>query len=1376
MKGCWEMRSVIRRVLCAVAPAAVLLGVLAQVQPALGAGPQAGAAASVVATSGPVTQAGSGQPGSQSPGLASPGKMLPSGWARSGDVVATVQGDAAGLHVLVADEGSAYSWRTAATLGDPGVETTQWIGQGCVTASGRYMIVVYAPREVTNIAGEMGVLGRAAVVNLQTGAVRQLGGGFSVAYFNPGCGAGEDAVLTRGGWGGDTPGLPASTGLEMLDAATGVTLSAVTVPGQATSGVPDGNSIVAAYRQGIARFGANGRYNILTSTSAVPFRLIPDRSGGLGYEVLHGSQVGLYRLAGGRTSAIGSAPERSVQLVGSGGKVWLTGARATQTRGLPTVWQPLDVPAGSVVSTTGELAVTDVSVGPRTGSARTDPVAALPTEISAQVLSGKRPHVSFTVPAAVARPAPLAGDSGQNSSGTAAGRRAVMGPVAAASTNPATTTTSPDRTCAISVDDPSVQAYQPDFQQVEWAADQAVHGHLTDTRPAGLYGSSLPSYTPQGMFALPSLSGGGTIPAQVLLGVLTQESNLEQASVHVDQGQASNPLTSFNWFGNWVNNGGTWTETNHINWDTSDCGYGIGQVTTGMCLAVYQNGDPECQYATPMSATDQLAVAVDYQANIAKAAQVLAGYWNQLAADGITMTSTSGASANYIENWYMALWAYNSGLEPGTSIYGNTTGCTPGPSCADGNGDWGLGYADNPANPAYPPDRPVFPSGSANNYTAPGGGSYSPSWDLSHPQYWTYQEKVISWAFDAVTLYDYNQGKSVQAFAYASGNAAYPPVGEFCTSADHCNPGVLNTTQPASNGDACGLTGSYADHCWWHWPATVTCSVSCGTEALTYAPGAAAPGDPAIAAGFAEDCTLGGLPSGAVIVGEDSAAMGCPGENWTEAAPMTWQFGSETNIANGSGTTYPSKIYFDQIGSGFGGHFWFGYTTPNNHASGDAPGNPPNVTPANPALEITGTWPAPSSVSGWTNVLVHMPSYGSWDPQAVYQINPGGGAATQYRVINQAQQQNTWVSLGTFALSSGASVSLSNVTFSGLGRDIAWNGLAYVHSSAPNYDYVALGDSYSSGQGLSPYQPDSSYSYNGMTSSCDRSQTQAYPDLVHVPGVSTPVAQKAASPGSGYEFDFLACNGMYSTQISEAGADSPETSYGKVSQNSMPGVPAWDSYSLGSDELPQADTGYLNGNTNLVTMTTGGDDIRFAGVVSACFTGQTLTGPCTATLPGDPQPLNNYEPTVISALAPHLEQVYKAVADEAANAKIIVIAYPNLFTGDTSSLGCAAFPPASPGLADWFDQMGDDLRAQTETAVAWAVTQGIKITMINAEPEFNSHHSCDSANWINYVDNGGGGSFHPNAAGQQEFANLVNECLAGALPAADLVPGDGTCP
>src|SRR3984885_14209523 len=136
----------------------------------------------------------------------------------------------------------------------------------------------------------------------------------------------------------------------------------------------------------------------------------------------------------------------------------------------------------------------------------------------------------------------------------------------------------------------------------------------------------------------------------------------------------------------------------------------------------------------------------------------------------------------------MVAWAYNSGLEPGSPKYGNTTGCQPGPSCTHGDGDWGLGYADNPINPAYPPDRPVFPESSPNGYPGPGGATYGSGWDMSHPQYWPYQEKVEAWAFDSITLWDYSQGQDVQAFAWADGNASAPPIDLFCTtSVNHCD-------------------------------------------------------------------------------------------------------------------------------------------------------------------------------------------------------------------------------------------------------------------------------------------------------------------------------------------------------------------------------------------------------------------------------------------------------------------------------------------------------------------------------------------------------------------------------------------------------------
>jgi hypothetical protein len=1446
-----------------VAAAAALLvtaGLASTAMPAAAASSAAGSRHAAVLGNGRLLgeRGGTNTPANR---LADPGRVLPRGWSRSKDEVLAVQGDQSGLHVLVATESSGYAWRTVANLGDPGVETSQWIGHGCLTGSGRFAVVVYAPREVTNMAGLMGILGRAAIVNVATGHVDQLGGGYSVAYFNPGCGTGDTVVLTHGGWGGDSPQAPASTGLQVVNAATGKTVTVVTVPGQLTSAVPYRGAVAAAGGPGLVQISTRGKVTLLARSAAVPFRLIPDAAGGLAYETLTGKVVQVHRFAGGRSALIGKAALGTVMLTGSGGRVWVTGSGASRVGRLPAGWRAVDVPAGSLVSTTGTLAVTGIGSAARSGTSKRDPAEALPVVLKAQVLAGRRPAASFSVQTGAARvlaaPGGTPGTSGtaEDAAASRLGRHQKSGMVTASTAGSPSTPVSADRTCAIAIDDPSIQAYQPEFNQVEWAADEAVQNDLTDTRPAGLYGSSLSSYTPQGLFPSPSLDGGGTMPAQVLLGVLTQESNLEQASAHDIQGQASNPLTSFDWYGNWTQNSqGVWSFTDTINWADSDCGYGIGQVTTGMCLTKDQAGDYECEYATPMSAEDQLAVAVDYQANIAAAMQILSGYWNELYSDGITFdkqssTTAPDAEADYINSWYMALWAYNSGLEPGSSKYGNSNGCTPSPSCTDGNGDWGLGYADNPIDPAYPPDRPIFPDGSSA--VAPNGGTYSPTWDMSNPEYWTYQEKVLSWAYDSITLYNYDTGSDQQAFAYAAGNPIYPPLATFCTSADSCNDSGLNTTgDNSSQYDSCTLTGSYVDHCWWHEPVSWTyCNTtedSCGESVLTYAGSVAAPADPTIPAEFAQQCTETPLPSTAVIVSDGGqAALGCPGQNWSAAGSMTWNFAADTGT---SPTTYPSKILFDQIGAGFGGHFWFGYTIPNNN-NGDSSGTWTNVTSTTPESsptnytdqKITGTWAAPSSVTSWSyaQVYVAIPGIGAWDPQANYQISPGGGQAVQHRVVNQAQQQNSWVSLGIFKFDSGGSVSLSNVTYSGLGDDIAWSAVAFVPSAAPSTDYVAMGDSYSSGEGLGPYTANSDYTYNGMLNDCHRSQTQAFPDLVKMPGQTTSIASQAGTAGSGDQFSFIACSNSTTPNITENAVDNNNDSPGSPAGEAtwytwdLDQVTPWDPGTLGNGgpsiqnvvtqtttygtslEDPQADQGWLSPSTTLVTISQGGDDAGFASVMVACDETDTDVSPdgngCSASnyyvknVNGstDPYPLYEWEPYLFlgtpapsgsglgtespSAIEWHLEQAYAAIAAAAPNAHIVVIGYPNLFPGNTDPTSpCSPDAVITITIPDeaMLNGFGDDLETAISTAVAYEKGKGADISYINPNAAFSGHQVCGSTPWINGVVNEeesnagtsipGNDSYHLEAAGEQEYATLVDECLAGTLSETGQSP-NSTC-
>ena len=138
------------------------------------------------------------------------------------------------------------------------------------------------------------------------------------------------------------------------------------------------------------------------------------------------------------------------------------------------------------------------------------PGDAAPVTISTQVLeTGARPKFSVQPNALV----PSAGRASSPALGAApaAGNRA-------AAVDPSTTTTDPDRACAVPRNDPKIQSLQATPEMGEWAADLAVKGQLTVSRPAGWNGSTLPAYTPQGLFALHALTGGGPVPPRCCSG------------------------------------------------------------------------------------------------------------------------------------------------------------------------------------------------------------------------------------------------------------------------------------------------------------------------------------------------------------------------------------------------------------------------------------------------------------------------------------------------------------------------------------------------------------------------------------------------------------------------------------------------------------------------------------------------------------------------------------------------------------------------------------------------------------------------------------------------------------------------------------------
>jgi lysophospholipase L1-like esterase len=1244
------------------------------------------AAQPVLARSTPAGTTGSGS------GLDDPDAVLPGGWRTSTDRSVTTVGDPDGLHVLVADAAQGYRWQTAATLSEPGFDTTEWIGQACVTGSGARAVVVYAPREATNRDAGRDLGGFVAVVDLGTGAVRKLAVRSSLAYFNPGCGVGEQVAVSAQA---ERAGA-VDTGVSLVDAGTGAVSATVWAAGQLTSAVPYRGGLAAVAGDRLVSLDPGGAVKTLETVDMVPFRLHPDRGDGLAYEVVSGDRVHVRRWSKGHSTMVGTGVPDRVRLVGSAGRVFVVGPDAAAVDIGAGDWTRVVAPVTAQPSSTGALAVTraDNHVGQFPGVDRvTGPVA-----IEATLTASNR-AVSFSVSPNALRAAEGAAASPALSATTGGGQPGLR-------LDPQTVPWDPDAGCAVPRNDPTIQVFQATAQQVEWAADLAVTGSLLVTRPANWMGSGLRDpWQPQTTFRRHDLVGGGTVPAQVLLGVLAQESNTMQASPHAIDGLTGN-----------FNQGGFYGWGSQASWNDVDCGYGVGQVTSGMAKS-----DGTSLY-TPVQ---QQAIATDYASNIAASLNALIDKWNALRTANVI---ANDGGSQYIENWYLAAWAYNTGVQP-NKANGNTSGCTPGPACDDGAGNWGLGWANNPSNPTYPMDRGRF---DGNN-----------DYHTKHPNEWPYQEKVIGWAYTPVGRFDYVRNNWFPAYTkgYWNSNApSLPGVSTFCVVAvNHCQPEGAPDAHGQPKAGKCLLSNL---HCWWHQPVNwVRCAPDqngtagyCGTEQLSYHAGAAEPG---YQNNHPPDCSTAGALAGAAIV-DDVTVRSVPpcDKTWTDRGTFSLYFPRTTPAGcTANCIVYRGKIDFHQIGAGFGGHMWFAHTKGNS--------------------SVTGTWTPPSSTVGWTRIKVHVPDAANTTQQADYVINLGNGQ-TRHRMVNQAWSHNMWVDLGTFNLAAGASVSLSNASPNVApdkadGRDVWFDAVAFVPSSKPTTRYVALGDSYSSGEGLEPYYPDSDQpDLNG----CHRSIGRAYAQSVRIPGHSQPIATEATNDQA--DFHFLACSGAQTVDLTQSAVDpgNQDNTLWRESNHYLSG------------EVDQVDdSGWLDEDTTLVTLTIGGNDVGFAPVLRGCVVSMSAcdNGTFKVTRPGgvDPRPLTEYQPYLVQQVRSHLAAVYKQIHLHAPNARVVVVGYPRLFhTG--LSVACYGLLTRTQ---NWLNSQTDAMittiqNAITDTQTAYPT---MAIQFVDVRNAFTDHEVCTlpgGGQWINgYTITNTDASFHPNEEGQHQYAGLINAAL-----------------
>jgi len=1106
----------------------------------------------------------------------------------SGDLLVTGFGDADGYHLFAAAAQQPGAWRALATLDPAPSVDTGWVGRQCLTGDGRYVVATVAPRPLAAQPEGVAHGGSTYAVNVTTDAVRPLASGTSLAYFSPACGVDDDVAITAFGTADDAP-----TTIVRVNAATGARSLTVTAPGEVTSAVPVADGVAAVQGTGLVGFAASGAEQPLAEVTGQPYDLHPNQVGGVDFLATpdqHSSVVDRWSPQGGLTTLGHGGLIGTSLFGGSGGRTAVVGASPS-----PSV----DTPGLSWVTSPDPAALSALSLGldgqlldRGSGSQVVAPGAS----------QGQAVHLPAPLKAAPLSAAPAA--------------------------TPSTPSGPPNQTtptCAVPRNDVRRQITQPSYAQIDWAVQMATRSALTVAR-TGDPSWHLSAYYPSLDFPL----GGVTVPREVMSGILATESNWDQASWHAIQGVGGNPLIADYY--------GYDSTTNTWDYNNADCGYGLSQRTDGMHM-----GD------TQLSQNVQLAVALDYAENVAAGAATLVQKWNQLQAIGVI---ANNGVASDLENWYFAIWAYNSGVHP-----------------VDSTGAYGLGWANNPINPSYPPNRSPYRTVT----TA----------DSSHPSDWPYQEQVIGWM--EVPLTD-----NVGANAYAP-SAKYlelPDHALFCNTSNSCDPTKACPTSQSSCNSTTNQPCTRSDsECWWHQSVSWgdACVSNCTPATWSLGTTAAEPATPSNP--YPPVCSLAAssspAPAASALVVDDegdgvptdqhtSVNSGCPSSpSWYSNGSFSLSFGTN------------AKIDFHQLGVGFDGHIWFTH----------------EVASSDPQDKVTGTWTPSIATAAGYNVWVFVPSDGATATDAQYVVNDGMGNQYSAAPVNQDAYSNQWVSLGNFLLAPGATVTLTNANANGATLDdLAFDALAVEQTSAGTQSAdVAMGDSYSSGQGDPPFTNDS-------VDGCNRS-VEGYPEnLVNTD--STIYRGKLA---------FVACSGATTTDVVEG-------------RNGEP---------------PQTD--WLSSATQLVTITIGGNDVGFGPILQACAQG-TGCGP------------SSY-PTLdeqIQAMQPKLRGLYTYVAAHAPNARLIVLTYPQIFPADPTFCSSAVVGAMSSGSILWARQEWHNF----DVVVAQAALGLPGVQVLDEENAFAGHSACDGTPYANgIIWSAINNSFHPNWRGDQQTASDLEALL-----------------
>lgn len=282
--------------------------------------------------------------------------------------------------------------------------------------------------------------------------------------------------------------------------------------------------------------------------------------------------------------------------------------------------------------------------------------------------------------------------------------------------------------------------------------------------------------------------------------------------------------------------------------------------------------------------------------------------------------------------------------------------------------------------------------------------------------------------------------------------------------------------------------------------------------------------------------------------------------------------------------------------------------------------------------------------------------------------------------------------------------------------------------------YVALGDSYSAGEGVRPYE-DGAQDDDDGGDDCHRSR-YAYPRLL---------AAHLAEPTVA---DFRACSGALSIHL------------WKTIQTTKDGENRYGIQADPADPLP-ADTG-------LVTVTAGGNDVRFSRILQHCFaherclqrrfdpkkpmTGEDALPPAA--------PLEEWAEAMLPEVGRRLRQLFGELRRQAPQARIVALGYPPLFPSGPapwSISDCAiVLRRVDEGERDGLVRLGRDLNQTIYAAAAASDVEFADPSMlwILREP-CGTLGQLTNAAAPAFEDVLSRGTFHPTDDGQAQLAYLM---------------------